>query len=198
MAKRIFDVAASLLAVPFLLPVFLALGIWIKLDSPGPILYRGLRAGKNGTAFHVLKFRTMVPEAEQLGSGTTALNDFRLTRVGTIIRNYKLDELPQVLNVIKGDMSLVGPRPELLEYAALYEGDEKLILSVRPGITDHSSIKFSALDVLVGEVDANKAFNEKVLPERTALRLKYVRERTFWGDLRLIFRTLRVILAKLA
>lgn len=197
MAKRTFDVAACLLSLPFLLPVFLVLAICIRVDSAGPILYRGTRAGKNGTAFHVLKFRTMVPGAERLGSGTTALNDSRITRVGKVIRRYKLDELPQVLNVIKGDMSLVGPRPELLEYAARYEGDELLILSVRPGITDYSSIKFNALDELVGDVDANKEFNEKILPERTALRLKYVRERTFWGDLRLIVLTFRVIVAKL-
>jgi lipopolysaccharide/colanic/teichoic acid biosynthesis glycosyltransferase len=197
MAKRIFDLAVCLLALPFLLPVFLALAISIRVDSAGPILYRGLRAGRNGAPFRILKFRTMVSEAERIGSGTTALNDARITRVGRVIRKYKLDELPQILNVIKGDMSLVGPRPELLEYAARYEGDETLILSVRPGITDYSSIKFSALDTLVGEVDANKTFNEKILPERTALRLKYVRERTFLGDLRLIVLTVRVILAKL-
>ena len=196
MLKRIFDVSVGLVSLPILMPLFLIVASLIKIDSSGPIFYRGIRAGKNGKTFRILKFRTMVPDAERLGSGTTALNDFRITRVGKVIRKYKLDELPQVLNVIKGDMSIVGPRPELLEYAARYEGDEKLILSVRPGITDYSSIKFNALDVLVGEVDANKEFNEKILPQRTALRLKYVKERTFLGDIRLIFLTFQIILMK--
>ena len=196
MLKRIFDVSASLLFLPILMLVFLVVAILIKIDSSGPIFYRGIRAGKNGKTFNILKFRSMVPDAERIGSGTTALNDFRITRFGKVIRNFKLDELPQILNVIRGDMSIVGPRPELLEYAARYEGEEKLILSVLPGITDYSSIKFNALDVLVGEVDANKEFNEKILPQRTALRLKYVKERTFRGDIRLIFLTFQIILMK--
>ena len=194
--KRIFDVLLSLLSLLVLAPVFLILAVLIKLDSRGPVFYRGIRAGRHGKAFHVLKFRSMVPEAERVGSGTTALNDFRITRVGKVIRRYKLDELPQIINVIKGDMSIVGPRPELLEYAARYEGDEKEILNVRPGITDYGSVKFHALEAWVGEVDANKEFDERVLPERTALRLKYVRERTFLGDIRLIVLTLRIILSK--
>ncbi len=196
MLKRIFDITIGLFSLPLIVPVLFIVAILIKIDSSGPILYRGIRAGKNGKAFHILKFRTMVPDAERLGSGTTALNDFRITRVGKFIRRYKLDELPQIFNVIKGDMSIVGPRPELLEYAAMYEGEEKLILSILPGITDYSSIKFNSLDVLVGEVDANKEFNEKILPQRTALRLKYVKERTFWGDIRLIFLTFKIILMK--
>ena len=196
LAKRIFDVLMSLLSLLVLAPVFFIVAVLIKIESRGPVFYRGIRAGKNGKAFYVLKFRSMVPEAERVGSGTTALNDFRITRVGKVIRRYKLDELPQILNVIKGDMSIVGPRPELLEYAARYEGAEKEILNVRPGITDYGSIKFHALDVWVGEVDANKEFDEKVLPERTALRLKYVRERTFLGDIRLIVLTLQIILSK--
>ena len=196
LAKRIFDVLMSLLSLLILAPVFLILAVLIKLDSRGPVFYRGIRAGRHGKAFHVLKFRSMVPEAERVGSGTTALNDFRITRVGKVIRRYKLDELPQMINVIKGDMSIVGPRPELLEYAARYEGDEKEILNVRPGITDYGSIKFHALEAWVGEVDANKEFDERVLPERTALRLKYVRERTFVGDIRLIVLTLQIILSK--
>lgn len=196
MLKRIFDISVGLLSLPILIPLFLIVASLIKIDSSGPIFYRGIRAGKNGKAFHIFKFRTMVQDAEKLGSGTTALNDFRVTSVGKVIRKYKLDELPQVFNVIKGDMSIVGPRPELLEYAAKYEGEEKLILSILPGITDYSSIKFNALDVLVGEVDANKEFNEKILPQRTALRLKYVKERTFLGDIRLIFLTFQIILMK--
>lgn len=196
MLKRIFDVSTSLFFLPILLPLFLIVAILIKIDSSGPIFYRGIRAGKNSKAFHILKFRTMVPDAERIGSPTTSLNDFRITRAGTFLRKYKLDELPQIINVIKGDMSIVGPRPELLEYAAKYEGEEKLILSMRPGITDYSSIKFNSLDVLVGEVNANKVFNEKILPQRTALKLKYVKEFTFLADIRLIFLTFQVIIMK--
>lgn len=139
----------------------------------------------------------MIPDSEKVGGPTTALNDSRITNIGVLLRKYKLDELPQLINVIKGEMSIVGPRPELLEYANRYKGEEKKILSVRPGITDYSSIKFSSLDKLVGEVNANKIFNEKIIDERTALRLKYVKEYTFLLDIRLIFLTFRVILLKL-
>jgi len=195
--KRIFDVSTSLFFLPILLPLFLIIAILIRIDTKGPIFYRGIRAGKNGNPFHIFKFRTMIQEAEKIGSPTTALNDYRITRVGTFLRKYKLDELPQIFNVLKGDMSIVGPRPELLEYAAKYEGEEKLILSIRPGITDYSSIKYNSLDAFVGEVNANKVFNEKILHKRTALRLKYVKEYTFLSDLRLIFLTFRVIVMKI-
>ena len=196
MLKRIFDLSLSIFFLPFLLPLFLIIAIIIKIDSFGPIFYRGIRAGKNGRPFHILKFRTMIPDAEKVGSPTTSLNDCRITRIGTLLRKYKLDELPQMINVIKGDMSIVGPRPELLEYAAKYKGEEKLILSMRPGITDYSSIKFNSLDVLVGEVNANKVFNEEILHQRTALRLKYVKEFSFLSDIKLIFITFQVIIMK--
>tara|TARA_B100000519_G_C14180690_1_gene408377 strand:- start:544 stop:972 length:429 start_codon:yes stop_codon:yes gene_type:complete len=139
----------------------------------------------------------MVPNAERIGSGTTSLNDSRITPIGKFLRKYKLDELPQFINVIKGDMSIVGPRPELLEYVEKYTIEEKIILSIRPGITDYSSIKYSSLDKLVGEVDANRIFNEKILYERTQLRLKYVNEYNFFIDIKLIFLTILVILKKL-
>ena len=196
MLKRVFDVSASLFFLTAILPLFPVVALLVRLDSSGPVFYRGIRAGKGGKPFRIYKFRTMVEDAERIGSGTTALNDNRITFTGKFLRKYKVDELPQFLNVLKGDMSIVGPRPELLEYARVYEGEEKLILSVRPGITDYSSIRYSALDELVGEVDANKVFNEKILPERTALRLKYARDHTFWGDINLIFLTFKTILMK--
>ena len=196
--KRLFDLSLCLISLPIVLPFFLLITLAIKLNSQGPVFYRGVRAGRNGLSFRIFKFRTMVVDAEKIGSGTTALNDPRITCEGRFLRKFKLDELPQIFNVIKGDMSLVGPRPELLEYAALYKGEEKIIMSVRPGITDYSSIRFSSLDERVGNVNANKVFNEKVLPERTALRLKYVKERTFMGDIKLIFLTFRVIIGKIS
>lgn len=183
--------------LPILIPILILISILIKFDSYGSIFYRGVRVGKNGKMFRIIKFRTMIPDSEKVGGPTTALNDSRITNIGVLLRKYKLDELPQLINVIKGEMSIVGPRPELLEYANRYKGEEKKILSVRPGITDYSSIKFSSLDKLVGEVNANKIFNEKIIDERTALRLKYVKEYTFLLDIRLIFLTFRVILLKL-
>ena len=157
----------------------------------------GDRVGKNGKMFRIIKFRTMIPDSEKVGGPTTALNDYRITNIGVLLRKYKLDELPQLINVIKGEMSIVGPRPELLEYANRYKGEEKKILSVRPGITDYSSIKFSSLDELVGEIDANRIFNEKIINERTALRLKYVKEYNYWVDFQLILITIGVIIKKL-
>ena len=197
MGKRVFDIFATLLVLPFLIPLFIIIGILIKFDSKGPIFYRGIRAGWKGSVFSILKFRTMVQNAEQLGSATTALNDSRITNSGVFLRKYKIDELPQIINVLFGQMSIVGPRPEILEYVNKYRGEEKLILSMRPGITDYSSIKYSSLDELVGETDANKVFNEKILDKRTALRLKYVKEYTFLKDISLIILTIKAILYKM-
>ena len=128
--------------------------------------------------------------------GTTALNDFRIFRFGRLLRKYKLDELPQIFNVIKGDMSLVGPRPELPQYTDQYKGDELLILNVRPGITDYSSIQFSSLQEDVGAEDADRVFEERILPKKNALRIRYVKERTFLGDVGLILRTFGCIIKK--
>ncbi len=138
----------------------------------------------------------MVVDAEKIGGGTTALKDSRITRLGKFLRKYKLDELPQVLNVIKGDMSIVGPRPELAQYTGLYKGEELVILSVRPGITDYSSMKFSALDEVVGAGDADRVFEETVLARKNGLRIRYVRERTFSGDIKIILQTLCLIFRK--
>ena len=139
----------------------------------------------------------MVQNAEQLGSATTALKDSRITNFGFFLRKYKIDELPQIINVLFGQMSIVGPRPEILEYVNKYTDEEKLILSMRPGITDYSSIKYSSLDEIVGETDANKVFNEKILDKRTALRIKYVKEYTFLKDISLIILTIKAILYKI-
>ncbi len=194
--KRIFDVSACLLSLPFLLFYFAITAIAIKLDSPGPVFYRGWRTGLGGKPLRIFKFRTMVVDAEKIGGGTTALKDSRITRIGKFLRRYKLDELPQIFNVIKGDMSLVGPRPELPQYTDQYKSEELIILSVRPGITDCSSIKFSALDEVVGAGDADRVFEETVLARKNELRIRYVKERTFFGDIHLILQTLGVIFRK--
>jgi len=139
----------------------------------------------------------MVLNAEKLGGGTTALDDVRITRVGSLLRKFKLDEFPQLINIIRGDMSLVGPRPELLQYTNLFKGEEKKILSVRPGITDYSSMEFVALEEMVGRVDVDRIFEEKILARKNDLRIKYVNEQSFLLDIKLIFLTLWGIVKKI-
>jgi lipopolysaccharide/colanic/teichoic acid biosynthesis glycosyltransferase len=188
--KRVFDVLISAASLVALSPLLLTLAILVKLDSPGPALYRGRRTGKHGDEFNILKFRSMVVDAEKRGGYSTALNDPRITRLGKILRRYKLDEFPQLINVLRGEMSIVGPRPEVPAYTRMYSGEEMLILTVRPGITDYASIKFSRLDLILGERDADRAYDERVKPEKNALRIKYVKEQKFITDLIIIGRTI--------
>src|SRR5579862_1823717 len=155
--KRLLDLVFSVLGLALLSPLLVVIAIIIKLSSPGPIFYRGSRVGQDGKPFRIWKFRSMRVGSEVLG-GTTGKDDPRVTSVGKFIRAYKLDELPQLLNVLIGDMSLVGPRPELAEHTSAYEGEEKMILSVRPGITDYASIRFRNLNDLVGSDDPHRVF----------------------------------------
>ena len=189
-AKRLFDVLASVLGLLVLSPFLLVLAALIRLDSKGPVFYRGTRSGKGGRPFKILKFRTMVQDAEHLGGPSTGKDDPRVTRVGQHLRKYKLDELPQLINVLKGEMSVVGPRPEVPQYTRLYEGDEELILTVRPGITDYASLKFVHLDEVLGKESPDRVYEEKVRPVKNALRVKYVKERSFWGDIAIIAKTI--------
>jgi lipopolysaccharide/colanic/teichoic acid biosynthesis glycosyltransferase len=188
--KRAFDVAAAGVGLVVLSPILLVIAGLVKLDSPGPAFYRGVRTGRHGVPFRIFKFRTMVVDAERRGGGSTAHNDPRITRVGRVLRRYKLDELPQVLNVLRGDMSVVGPRPELPEYTGRYSDEERAILSVRPGITDHASVRFVNLGEQLGSEDADRVYEERVLAEKNRLRLEYVRRQSFLGDLRIVLRTL--------
>jgi lipopolysaccharide/colanic/teichoic acid biosynthesis glycosyltransferase len=190
MAKRIFDVAASFAGLILMLPFFLLIGILIKMDSCGPVFYRGVRIGRNGKPFRIYKFRSMVANAEEIGSTATAHNDPRITRMGKLIRKYKIDELPQLINVIKGEMSIVGPRPEVEEHVKSYRGEEEIILTMRPGITDNSSLRFMNLNELLGTEDPNKVFIDKYRTEKNRLRAEYVKNQSFWGDVRIIFDTL--------
>jgi len=190
MIKRLFDLFFSLIGVIILSPLLLVLAILIKISSPGPVFYRGIRAGKNGKNFKIFKFRTMVVNAEKMGGPSTALDDPRLTRIGKFLRKWKLDELPQLFNVIKGDMSLVGPRPEVLEYANLYQGEEKIVYRVKPGITDFASLwDIHEEEVLKGSPDPEKTYLEKIRPEKVRLQMKYVKEMSFWTDIKIIWRT---------
>jgi lipopolysaccharide/colanic/teichoic acid biosynthesis glycosyltransferase len=187
--KRCLDVVLSVVAIVLLSPVFFVVAVLVRLTSPGPILYRGLRAGRNGRNFNILKFRTMVVDAEKKGGASTAVDDPRLTRVGRTLRKYKLDELPQFFNVLGGDMSLVGPRPQVLSYTDKYQGEERLILNMRPGITDLASLYFSDMDKVLGTGDVDAKYAEEIEPVKNVLRLRYVKEASLLLDLRILVET---------
>ncbi len=188
-AKRCLDVVLSLVAILLLSPVLLAIAALVRLTSPGPALYRGLRAGRNGRDFHILKFRTMVVDAEKKGGASTAVDDPRLTRFGKLLRKYKLDELPQFFNVLGGSMSLVGPRPQVLSYTSKYQGEERLILNMRPGITDLASLYFSNMDKVLGTGDVDAKYAKEIEPVKNVLRLRYVKEASLLLDLRILVET---------
>lgn len=193
-AKRSLDLVAACAGLVVLAPFLAVVAILIKLDSSGPVFYRGVRTGRHGRPFRVWKFRSMAVGSEAAAS-STGKNDPRVTRVGRWIRRHKVDELPELINVVTGEMSLVGPRPEVPRYTDLYEGEEKLILTVPPGITDYSSIHFIQLGEVLGEGDPDAAFEERVLPTKNRLRVQYVKDRCLTLDLKLIFRTVwRVLL----
>lgn len=189
-AKRLFDFVSSATALIVLSPLMLLVAAGVKLTSPGPVFYRGIRTGRHGTPFRILKFRTMVANAAEVGGPSTGQHDPRVTRFGAFLRRFKLDELPNLLCVLRGQMSIVGPRPEVPQYTSLYEGEEKLILSVRPGITDLSSIRFIDLASHIGAENVDAAFESRVLPIKNRLRVKYVKERSFWIDMKIIGSTL--------
>jgi len=189
--KRLFDIVFSLLGLMLTTPILLILAILIKREDGGPVFYRGVRVGRHGKLFRIFKFRTMVVNAEKIGGSSTADDDPRITKIGKFIRKYKLDELPQLINVLKGEMSFVGPRPEVQHYVNMYTNEEKAILNVKPGITDWASMWNSDEGaILAGSTDAEKTYMEKIRPEKIRLQLKYVRKRSFFVDLKIIFQTL--------
>jgi len=196
MAKRFFDLLASTFGLLVLAPLMVLVALWIKWDSPGPVFFRQERVGYKGKLFRIHKFRTMVVEAERLGLQITVGTDSRVTRVGQWMRKYKLDELPQLIDVWMGDMSLVGPRPEVPRYVALYPPEMRdLIQTVRPGITDKASIEFKDENEILGKSsDPHHAYITDVLPIKLNYYADYVNSRSFFGDLVLIFKTLKSIL----
>jgi len=193
--KRLFDLFFVIPGLLVLAPVFAVVALIIKLKDGGNVLFKQVRVGKNGKHFKVLKFRTMVINAEKLGDKITTGNDPRITPIGAFLRKYKLDELPQLLNVLKGEMSLVGPRPEVPEYVEYYpEETRKIVLSVPPGITDKASIEFvNENELLNDSEDPVSDYKNKVLPIKLAYNVDYVRERSLWLDFSLIFRTIAAI-----
>ena len=193
MTKRLFDAIAAGAGLALLSPVLLGIALAVRTHDGGPVLYRARRVGKDGQEFRLLKFRTMTPNADGTGPAVTRQGDVRVTRLGRFLRRTKLDELPQLLNVLQGDMSLVGPRPEDPRYVALYTPEQRQVLSVRPGITSAASLEYRHEEQLISGPDAERTYLEHVLPDKLAIDLAYVRNRSFWSDLQLIARTVRVM-----
>jgi lipopolysaccharide/colanic/teichoic acid biosynthesis glycosyltransferase len=188
--KRSLDFIVALAALLAVSPILIILGLIIKLGSTGPVFYRGARIGRHGTPFRIFKFRTMVINAEKLGGSATAEDDPRITPIGRFIRRHKLDEFPQFLNVLVGDMSLVGPRPEVKKYVDMYTEEEKAILDLRPGITDWASIwNSNEAAVLEGSQDPEKTYEELIRPTKLALQLFYVRNQSLLADVKILFHT---------
>lgn len=195
MSKRLFDLLAAGTGLLLLSPLLLVLALWIRLDSPGPVLFRQQRVGRHGVLFDIYKFRTMVDRPD-LGRPLTVGRDPRVTRAGQFLRRSKLDELPQLINVLQGKMSLVGPRPEVPRYVACYPPEAReIVLSVAPGITDWASIQYKEENEILGSAaDPERAYVDTILPVKLEYYQRYVRERSFWLDLRIIVRTLTAIL----
>ena len=195
-AKRVMDIAISAAALCVLWPVFLLIALAIVIDDPGPVFYRQVRVGRGGRPFRIFKFRTMVVDADKKGLSITVGRDSRITRVGAFLRKTKLDELAQLLNVLCGQMSFVGPRPEVPRYVELYTLYQRQVLLVRPGITDYASIAYrNENDLLAGADDPEKMYIETIMPDKIELNMKYLREISPLADLRLILKTVIAVIA---
>jgi lipopolysaccharide/colanic/teichoic acid biosynthesis glycosyltransferase len=187
--KRVFDILLAGFGLVLCAPLMMLVAFWIKSDSPGPVLFRGTRVGRDGKLFQILKFRTMRADAEQRGAGVTTHGDPRITRVGQILRQTKLDELPQLWNVLRGEMSLVGPRPEDPRYVQYYTPAQRKLLRVAPGITSAASVVFRDEAALLHGTDWEKTYITSVLPQKLDLELAYLTRRTCWSDLEVLLGT---------
>ena len=195
--KRLFDLFCSIFGLILLLPIFIAIAIWITLDSKGGIFYKQTRVGKDNKDFKLIKFRTMRPDSDRLGQLTTGINDARITSAGGTLRRFKLDELPQLFNVLTGEMSLVGPRPEVRKYVELYTPEQQKVLSVKPGLTGYSALEFSNEgEVLSRQSDPEDFYINELMPKKLDMELRYVEESSFWGDVILVTKTCLKIFGK--
>jgi lipopolysaccharide/colanic/teichoic acid biosynthesis glycosyltransferase len=190
MIKRVFDFVAACLGLVIQSPVFVLIALWVKLDSPGPVFYRGERVGKDGRLFRICKFRTMVAQAALAGPGITTKADRRVTRVGKFLRRTKLDELPQLMNVLCGEMSLVGPRPEDPRYVAFYTPEQRRVLSVRPGMTSLASVRYRDESSLLTGDDWERLYIEQIMPHKLAIEIEYLQHSGPWSDMQILLRTL--------
>ena len=191
MAKRLFDIVSSGIGLLCLAPVFVVMAIWIKLDSRGPVFYRQTRVGRYGRDFRIFKFRSMRVGSDKGRQITVGEKDPRITRFGYFIRRYKIDELPQLINVFLGDMAIVGPRPEVRKYVDLYSEEQRKVFQVRPGITDLASIKYRNENELLSQVDdPDTYYIDVIMPDKLTINLEYIRHQSFMGDIKIIFNTL--------
>ena len=194
MLKRCFDIVCSAIGLVLLCPLFIGVAIWIKLDSEGPVFYRQVRVGRNNVDFRIFKFRSMAVNSDKKGLITVGGKDARVTTAGYYIRKYKIDELPQLINVFVGDMSFVGPRPEVRKYVDLYTTEQLHVLDVRPGITDAASIKYrNENDLLAAQSDPEQYYIQVVMQDKLRINLEYVASHTFIGDIKLILKTFKSI-----
>ncbi|WP_252249960.1 sugar transferase [Clostridium sp. ZBS13] len=189
--KRIFDFVCSTLGIIILSPIFILISIMIKTGSDGPVFFKQIRVGEDSKDFEILKFRTMVVDAEKLGKQITVGNDNRITKIGSFLRKYKLDELPQLINVFKGDMSLVGPRPEVPRYVKIYNDEQRKVLEVKPGITDLASIRYKDENALLGKAENPEEFYiNTIMPDKLALNLEYINKSNVFFDIYIIVKTI--------
>ncbi|MDR5587949.1 sugar transferase [Clostridium aquiflavi] len=189
--KRVFDFICSTLGIIILSPIFILISIMIKTGSDGPVFFKQIRVGRDGKDFEILKFRTMVVDAEKLGKQITVGNDNRITKIGSFLRKYKLDELPQLINVFKGDMSLVGPRPEVPRYVKMYNDEQRKVLEVKPGITDLASIRYKDENALLGKAENPEEFYiNTIMPDKLALNLEYINKSNVFFDIYIIVKTI--------
>jgi lipopolysaccharide/colanic/teichoic acid biosynthesis glycosyltransferase len=195
MTKRLFDIIFSFFGLIIFSPLLVLVALLIKINSRGPVFYRGERVARYGKKFRIFKFRSMVDKADQMGGPSTAGDDKRLTKIGIFLKKYQLDELPQLINVFLGQMSFVGPRPEVSSYVDMMTDEEKkIILSVPQGMTDLASLwNFHESEILQGATDPEKTYQEKIRPEKLRLQIKYVKERKFFGDIKIILQTIAKI-----
>lgn len=197
-AKRIFDLIFTVPGLIVLLPFFVLMALWIKLDSKGPVFYRQERVGRHGKIFKIYKFRTMVENADKIGRAITIGDDPRITKSGRFLRKYKIDELPQLINVVKGEMSLVGPRPEVNKYVSLYTSEQKEVLNLIPGITDPASIKYrnenillaASLDTYGASYDPEQVYIQEIMPDKIRINLEYASKATLLTDFGIIIKTI--------
>jgi len=197
MMKRVFDIVFAIAMLVLFTPLFVVLAIWISADSKGGVFFGQVRVGINGKHFKLWKFRTMKPQSEKGGQLTVGATDSRITRAGYFLRKFKVDELPQLWNVLMGDMSVVGPRPEVPRYVAMYSPEQQLVLSIRPGITDYASLRyFEESDLLAKAEHPEQTYIREIMPAKLALNLEYVHKHSFTGDLAIILQTgLRILKA---
>jgi len=193
--KRIIDILLSFIVLVLGMPFYLIIGMLIALDTKGRVLYKQSRVGRNNVDFELYKFRTMCVDADQGSLITVGTHDARITRVGAFLRRFKIDEVPQFFNILKGEISIVGPRPEVRKYVDMYTPEQMRVLSVRPGLTDYASIRYvNENEILAASSDPERTYIEDIMPDKLNLNLKYIDEQSFWTDVKIILQTIIAII----